>query len=360
MKFSHKVLAVATVALAAVSLAACGGSKSGSGSSKGDTVTFIPKLTGNSYFTAGNNGAQKMGKKEGFKVKYDGDSTASVSNQVRVINNAVQQGQSAISISAVDPTGLDSALKAAQKKGVAVTTWDSDVSPDARSLMVAQGTPEQLGKMLVQMGVDGLKARGKDPAKDAIKYAWHYSQATVADQNSWQHWGEDYIKKNYPNWINVNKSNYYSNQDAQKAIDVGAAILSAHKDIDLIICNDSTALPGTLQAAQNAKLTEKDITITGFANPNSIKQYAKKDILYNWGLWNVEDQGAMAVYLAHYIAQGHKVKVGDKIKIPGIGTVKVQNNSVLDPKAKDYKDHGVVVLPKRTVFTKENMDDYDF
>ncbi|MFQ9338988.1 MAG: hypothetical protein ACLR2M_10370, partial [Varibaculum sp.] len=79
MKFSRKILMVAIAALATVSLAACGGSKSGSGSGKGDTVTFIPKLTGNSYFTAGNNGAQKMGKKEGFKVKYDGDSTASVS-----------------------------------------------------------------------------------------------------------------------------------------------------------------------------------------------------------------------------------------------------------------------------------------
>lgn len=359
VKLKKKIMISVVAALSIFALAGCGKSSS-SDSNKNISVTFIPKLTGNSYFTAGNKGAQAMGKKEGFKVKYNGNAVASVSNQVTVINQAVQQGQKAIAISAVDPTGLDDALKTAQRKGVAVTTWDSDVSTDARSLMVAQGTPEQLGKMLVDMGVQGLKARGKDPSTDKIKYTWHYSQATVADQNSWQHYGEQYIKKNYPTWINVNPSNYYSNQDAQKAIDVGQAILSAHKDIDLIICNDSTALPGTLQAAQNKKLTKNDITITGFANPNSIKQYAKKNIINDWGLWNVKDQGAMSVYLAHYIAEGHKITVGDKIKVPGIGTVTVQNNSVLDKKAKDSKHSGVVVLPKRVVFTKENMNNYDF
>ncbi len=40
------------------------------------------------------------------------------------------------------------------------------------------------------MAVDGLKERGKDPENDEIKYCWHYSQATVTDQNSWQVEGE--------------------------------------------------------------------------------------------------------------------------------------------------------------------------
>ena len=43
------------------------------------------------------------------------------------------------------------------------TTWDSDANSDDRTLMVSQGTPEVLGQMLVDMAVDGLKERGKDP-----------------------------------------------------------------------------------------------------------------------------------------------------------------------------------------------------
>ena len=323
-------------------------------------IVFIPKLSGNSFFESGNDGAQEMAKKNGFDVKYDGNPEASVANQVTIVNNAIQQGANGLTISAVDATGLDDVLRQAKDAGLAVTTWDSDVSEDARTLMVAQGTPQQLGEMLVTMGVDGLKNRGKDPEKDPIKYVWHYSQSTVADQNSWQEEGEAYIKEKYPNWENVAPDNYYSEQNAEKAITVGEAILSAHKDIDLIIANDSTALPGQLQAAQNNGLTKDDVTITGFASPNSIRDYAKANILDRWGLWDVKVQGAMAVYLTNYLASGNTIKVGDTVDIPGIGSVEILNNSVLNPDAVDSEDSGVVVLPERTVFTVDNVDDFNF
>jgi AI-2 transport system substrate-binding protein len=215
--------------------------------------------------------------------------------------------------------------------------------------------------MLVQMGFDSLKDRGKDPTKDAIKYAWHYSNATVTDQNSWRVEGEKYIKATYPNWVNVAPDNYYSNQDAEQAISVGESILSANPDIDLIICNDSTALPGQCQAAQNKGLDSTKVTITGFASPNSIKQYANDNILLRWGLWDCGIQGAMGCYMAYYLAAGNAVKVGDKINIPDIGEVEIMPNSVLDPNA-DVSDptSGVVLLPERVVFTKDNMNNYNF
>jgi AI-2 transport system substrate-binding protein len=360
VKFMKKILsAIMAVALAATALVGCG--KNGDGGNKGGkTVVFIPKLTGNAFFESANLGAQEHAKKVGYTVKYDGSPEASVANQVTIINNAIQQGADAICVSSVDATGLDSALKEAMKAGIKVVTWDSDVSGDARSLMVSQGTPEQLGQMLVDMGVESLKERGKDPEKDTIKYVWHYSQATVADQNSWQVAGEKYIKENYPNWVNVAPSNYYSEQDAEKAISVGESILSAHKDIDLIICNDSTALPGTLQAMQNMGKNAKDITVTGFASPNSIRDYNKAGIITRWGLWDCKIQGALGTYLAYYLAQGNEVKVGDKIDVPEIGTVEVLPNTVLDPNAYTADNSGVVLLPERTVFTKDNVDNYNF
>ena len=365
-----KVLALTlTAALALTTLAGCGSSskatgdtaKSSSSKSSNITVTFIPKLTGNSFFESANKGAQKYAKKWGFKVDYEGDATASAAAQVSVINKAVQQGTNAICLSSVDAAGVKDALKAAADAGVTVTTWDSDVDSSVRKVMVSQGTPEQLGQMLVQMSYDSLKERGKNPDKDPIKYAWHYSNATVTDQNSWRVEGEKYIKQKYPNWINVAPDNYYSNQDSEQAISVGESILSAHSDIDLIICNDSTALPGQAQAAQNKGKTAKDITITGFSTPNSMKQYAKDGIISRWGLWDSGVQGAIGVYMAYYIASGHKVKVGDKINIPDIGTVEVKPNSVINASGNDSDPtSGVVLLPERTVFTKDNMNNFDF
>lgn len=354
------------LAMAITTLVGCGTSNNQPGKPSTDSkkdikVTFIPKLTGNAFFESANKGAQKYAQKWGFTVDYQGDATASAAAQVAVINKAVQQGTDAISLSSVDAAGVKDALIAAAKAGVKVTTWDSDVDPSVRKIMVSQGTPEQLGQMLVQMGYDSLKERGKNPDKDTIKYAWHYSNATVTDQNSWQVEGEKYIKEKYPNWTNVAKDNYYSNQDAEQAISVGESILAAHPDIDLIICNDSTALPGQAQAAQNKGKTAKDVTITGFASPNSMKQYCTEGILTRWGLWDCGIQGGIGCYMAYYIAAGNEVKVGSKINIPDIGTVEVMPNSVLDPSA-DVSDtsSGVVLLPERTVFTKDNMNNYDF
>lgn len=327
----------------------------------GKTVVFIPKLTGNAFFESANDGAQKYSKNWGFTVDYKGSPNAAVADQVKTINDAVASGADAICVSSVDATGLDAALKEATDAGMTVVTWDSDVSDTARTLMVSQGTPDILGKMLVDMGVDSLKNRGKDPEKDAINYCWHYSQATVADQNSWQVAGEAYIAEKYPNWKNVAKDNYYSEQDAEKAVTIGASILEAHPDIDLIICNDSTALPGQCKAAQNKGLTKDDVTITGFASPMSIKEYCSAGVIEQWGLWDCQIQGAIGCYLAAYLAAGNEVKVGDKIDIPDIGEVEVMPNDCLVKDAKTgATNNGVVLLPERTVFNKDNMNNYNF
>lgn len=327
----------------------------------GLTVAFIPKLTGNAFFESANNGAQEYSKEWGFTVDYQGSANAAVADQVNVINNAVASGVDAICVSSVDATGLDSALTEAKDAGVTVVTWDSDVSDTARTLMVSQGTPDLLGKMLVDMGADSLTNRGKDVKADTIKYCWHYSQATVADQNSWQVAGEAYIKENFPNWENVAPDNYYSEQDAEKAVSIGASILEAHSDIDLIICNDSTALPGQCKAAQNKGLTKDDVTITGFASPMSIKDYCAAGVIEQWGLWDCGVQGAMGCYLAAYLAAGKEVHVGDKIDIPSIGEVEVMPNDCLVEGASTAEvNNGVVLLPERTVFNADNMNDYNF
>ena len=326
----------------------------------GKTVVFIPKVTGNAFFEAANDGAQKYAADWGITVDYQGSATAGVADQVQVINQAVASGADAICISTVDAAGVRDALLEAQEAGLAVCTWDSDAQSDARALMVSQGTPEILGQMLVDMSVDALKKRGVDPEKDEVKYVWHYSQATVTDQNSWQVAGEAIIAKDYPNWTKV-ADNYYSNQDAEQAVSIGASILDAYPDIDLIICNDSTALPGQLKAAQNKGITKDDMTITGFATPMAIKEYCDAGVLYEWGLWDCGIQGALGCYLAAYMAAGNEVKVGDVISVPGIGDCEVMANDCLtEGDTTADTNNGVVLLPERVVFDESNVNNYNF
>lgn len=349
--------------LAVISLGGCANQNSPTSSSKSPediTVVFVPKLTGNAFFEAANGGAQAFAARQGFKVQYSGSSQASIEDQIRIVEEVIAQKADAICVSSLDAAALDEVMKKAMSAGIAVTTWDSDVSGDARSIMVSQGTPDQLGKMLVEMGAKSLSSRGKNPAKEPIKYVWHYSQSTVTDQNSWQAAGENYIKATYPNWENVAPQNYYSEQDPEKAIAVGESILTEHPDIDLIICNDSTSLPGQAQAAQNLHKTAQDVTITGFASPNAMRDYCKAGTIERWGLWDCKVQGALGCYIAFYLASGNSLHVGDKLEVPEIGNVEVMPNTVLNPNAFTADHSGVVLLPNRTEFTISNVDDYNF
>ena len=346
MKKILAMILVLSMALTLVSVAAA----EGKSPVDGMTVAFIPKVSGNSFFEAANDGAQKYAAEWGLTVDYIGSPDASVTTQLELIQQAIDKGVDAICISAVDATALDEKLMEAQDAGIYVSTWDSDVSPNARALMVSQGTADVLGPMLVDMAVESLTERG----------VWHFSNPSVADQNSWYVAGEEYIKENYPNWVAVNEP-YYSNQDPAQSVTVGESILDAYPDIDLIICNDSTALPGQCGAAQNKGLTADDITITGFCPPSGMTTYLENNICTRWGLWDCGIQGAMGCYLAAYVSAGNTVKVGDVVSIPGIGDVTIlANGDLVEGQETAPENNGVVLLPERVVFTAENVADYPF
>lgn len=315
-------------------------------------VVFIPKMTGNAFFESGNIGAQKMGKETGFNVKYDGTPEGTVANQVQLINSAVNSGADAIAISSVSFDGLNKALKKALDAGVKVVTWDSDVDPEYRSFYVNQGTPEILGAMLVDMAAEQME---NPDGENQI--AWFYSSPTVPDQNAWVDYAEKYIKEKYPKWEIVTKQ--YGEGNEQKSLQIGESIIDSYPDLTAVIAPDSTALPAMAQAAENKGLTADDLIITGFASPNSMRGFIENGTIKNHGLWDVQDQGALAVYIAYYLAQGNELKVGDTLDVPSIGEIKVESNTI-QGYAFEADDSGIIVLPERIVFTKENTNDYDF
>lgn len=319
---------------------------------------FIPKMIGENFFEVAGKGALEMGEQLGVEVIYDGPSEASVSEQVRYINTAINMGADAILISSNSPTGLNQALKRARDKGVLVLTWDSDVTPSYRDYYINQGTPDILGRLLVQMVENQI---GTIPTGETLKVAFHYSSPTVTDQNAWTNVAKEIIKNEKPNWEIV--TTQYSDMNFPKAVSTAEQILNTYPDIDAIICPDSTAFPGTAKAVENLNKSG-EIAVVGFTTPSVIKPYIERGTVLQGGLWDAGLQGAASVYVAYQMLENNVTyEVGDSFTIPGVlGEFDVLANSEqgYDKEFDDLDKNGLIVLPERLVFTRYNVDKYNF
>lgn len=353
MRITSAVLATGAALALALTAGCSGSTDDGSGDGTGDSgdaarVAFIPKLTGVGFFESGGAGAEAAGETYGLDVTYVGSPEASVAKQVELINTEIQQGAAAIIVSSVSPDGLCQVLKSAMEQDIVVMTWDSDVNPECRSYYISQGTADQLGALLVEMAQEDIAA------DEPVEVAFHYSSPTVTDQNQWADVAKQIIADE-TSWTVVDT--VFSENQTELAVQQAEALINAHPDLKIIICPDANALPGTAQALEN--LGREDITVVGFSTPNVMRPYIENGTIQRFGLWDVTQQGALSVAVAKQLLDGTTLNVGDTFEVDGMGTIEVSPNSV---QGYDYEadGNGIILMPERVVFTKDNIGDYDF
>lgn len=305
---------------------------------KKTTICLLPKKKGVPYFTTCAKGAAEAGKELGdVTLIYDGPTDGSPEKAASIIDRWTLQGVDVIAVSPNDPEVLGQAMKKARQKGIHVITWDADAAPDTREFLVNQATARDIGYALID-----TMARDIGGDEPEGKVAIITASLTAANQNEWIKYMKERLEK-YPKLTLV--ATKPSNEDQRLAFQVAQDLMKAHPDLKGIFGISSVAFPGAAEAVKQAGKSGT-VLVTGLGTPNDMKAYVKEGVVKSVILWNTIDLGYLTVQAAHALAQG-TLKAGDRELSAGrLGVKAIEGDQIL--------------LGKILVFTKDNIDQFDF
>ena len=114
---------------------------------------MVPKLVGVPFYTDVETGCKEEAKKLGIECLFTGPTQVDEAEQVRVIRDLITRNVAGMAIAPNNPESVASAIAAAQAKGIAVITFDSDAPKSKRTTFVGTnnlGGGEMAGKAFAQ------------------------------------------------------------------------------------------------------------------------------------------------------------------------------------------------------------------
>ncbi|AQZ64345.1 Predicted L-rhamnose ABC transporter, substrate-binding component [[Actinomadura] parvosata subsp. kistnae] len=307
---------------------------------EGLKIAFLPKQVNNPYFDASDNKGGKVAVAE-FKGVYSqtGPSEASPSAQVSYINTLSQQGTDVIVVSANDKDAICGALQEARAAGAKVVTYDSDTNPSCRDAFINQASAEGIAASQIKLISEAV---GPDGGEIAILSA----TANATNQNAWIAMMKTELAKPENSKLKL-VATVYGDDDDQKSFQEAQGLLAKYPNLKGIISPTTVGVAAAARYLSGSAYKGK-VQLTGLGTPNQMRAYVKDGTVKSFALWNPSDLGYLAAYTGGALASGLITgKEGDKFTAGKLGEYTV---------GKD----GTVLLGDPFVFTKDNIDDFDF
>jgi rhamnose transport system permease protein len=311
------------------------GGNGGGAPGKRLVVAMMPKSKGNAYFIACQKGAEEAAKELNVDLLWDGPTSADPAAQNNIVETWITKKVDVIAVAVENADGLSTALRKAQDAGIKVITWDADANKDARSFFCNQATPDGIGDTMMDTAAKEMNGSGK--------FVIISGSQTAANLNLWRDRILKRLKDKYAPKIECAEVVYCD--DLQNvATDLGKQMLNKYPDLKLILANCSPAVPGGAEAVKQSG--RKDVVVIGLGLPNENKKYVHEGITKDVVLWKTADLGYLTVQAAKATAEG-KLKPGDKSFDAGrLGALTIEGTDI--------------ILGKPFIFTKDNIDQFDF
>ena len=306
-----------------------------SGGAKPLTIALLPKSKGNKYFVTCEKGASAAAKELGVDLLFDGPTNTDPLKQTEIVENWITLGVDVIAAACENKEGISPALKKAQEKGIKVVTYDSDSNPDARAFFVNQATAQGIGETLMDTAAQLCGEEGE--------FAIITATPTASNMNEWRKHIEARLAAKYPKMKLVATKPCDDQKD--KAQQETTNLLGAYPNLKCVMAICSPAVPGAAEAVKQQGQVGV-VKVLGLGLPSENHAYVKEGVTQAVILWKVEDLGYLTIQTAAAAARG-TLKPGDKSFQAGrLGEMKVEGSDI--------------VLGKPFVFTKENIDQFQF
>ena len=299
-------------------------------------VAFVPQIVGIPYFDAMEAGGKEAAAKLGVDFIYQGPVDTNPVDQMQIVQNLINQGVNAVSVSVLDASSIAPVVEAAKAKHVILFTSDSDAPKSGRALYVAQATDEGLGDAII----DEMVKRVGEDAKIGIVSG----EATASNLNAWIGFMQARAKAKYPKLKLLPPQ--FAGGTAQRAAQIATDLMTANPDLKGLIGVASTTCPGVGQAIETAGKIGKVIG-AGYCSPNTARAYLKSGAFGYSVLWDPKELGYLTVWAGKQLIDGKT--------IPEQTTPEGMSHPVtFDAKT------GILLLGKPAVFTAANVDNYKF
>jgi ABC-type sugar transport system substrate-binding protein len=301
------------------------------------TICLLPKIKGISYFSSCHKGAIEAAEELGnVKLIYDGPTDGDPKKQAEMIEQWMVDGVDVICVSPNAPDVVANAMKEARDAGVKVITWDADGAAASRSFFVNQATGESIGQGLVNAMVNDLG--GPEVEGDVVIIS---AEATAANQNQWIDIMKPALEETKLNLQTIK----YPGENAGNALADAQDVIKKYPNLKGLFGISSVSFPGSAEAVEQSDKSG-EVLVTGLSLPSDMRQFVDNGTVKSVLLWNTIDLGYLTIYAAEALATG-KLNEGDTSFQAGrLGEKKIEGDNI--------------ILGDILIFTKDNIDQYDF
>lgn len=251
-------------------------------------IAVIPKGTTHEFWKSVHAGANKAGKELGVEIIWKGPVREDDRDeQIKVVENFVASGVSAIVLAPLDDTALVPAVTEAKQEGIPVVIIDSDIKWDGRVSFVATDNYRG-GELAAKRLGELLGGKGK-----VIVLRYQEGSASTAQREAGF---IDAVTKTLPG-IELVSSNQYGGATTESAYKTSENLLVKHKQVDGVFCPNESTTFGMLRALQDAKRAGP-VKFVGFDASVKLVEALEKDEIHGLVLQNPFKMGELGVRAA--------------------------------------------------------------